>query len=105
MADNRIAYNTIEEVKTIIERSTSEINDTFRSMSNNIAEEYAASGGAALSGSAGAAIASAWAYLASKLVPPMKENLEVLTMQKLTNWGAEFGITEDQINQLFGKEM
>ena len=102
MADNIVAYNTIEEVKTIIERSTSEINDTFRSMSNNIAEDYASSGGAALSGSAGGAIASAWDNLAGEVVPPMQKSLEELTKVKLANWGKEFGITEEQINQLFG---
>lgn len=102
MSDNIVAYNTIEQAKTIIERSTTEINNTFKNMSNNIAEDYAASGGAALSGEAGAAIARAWDNFAGEVVPPMQDNLENLTKVKLSEWGRKFGVTEQQINNIFG---
>ncbi len=103
MGDNIVAYQTINEVKTIIERSTEEINKTFKSMSDNIAEEYASSGGGALSGSAGAAIARAWENLAAEAVPPMRVELEKLTKEKLAEWAIRFGITEQDINQIFGQ--
>ena len=99
--DQTVAYNIIQEAKTIIMNSTTDIENTFRRMSTNISQDYAAEGGAALSGKAGQAIANAWSDLAYTATPQIKNELTVLTDKKLTEWGSQFGIAEDTIAQLF----
>lgn len=99
MADNTVAYSVIEQAKTIIMNSTTEIENTFRRMSSNISEDYASVSGGALSGEAGQAIANAWNELANKVTPEIKSKLNNLTDVKLTEWGRQFDLTEKDITQ------
>ena len=99
MADNTVEYSVIEQAKTIIMNSTTEIESTFRRMSSNILEEYASVSGGALSGEAGQALADAWSTLAKKMTPEIKSKLNNLTDVKLTEWGRQFNLTEKDITQ------
>ena len=99
MADNIVEYTAIEQAKTIIIRSTTEIENLFKTMSSNISENYSSQGGAALSGAAGSAIANAWTNFSNSALPPLRSKLTELTDTKLTEWGRQFDLTEEQITQ------
>lgn len=99
--DQTVAYGIISEAKGIIMKSTNDIEQTFKNMSSNISTGYGSEDATALSGKAGAAVATAWSDLADREVPLMRNELTTLTEKKLYEWGNQYGITEDKISQLF----
>ncbi len=97
MADNTISYTAIQRAKSIISKSTDDIEEKAKSMNANIDENYAKEGGNALSGDAAAALAAAWSDFSTTTFPPLENKLIELTNDKLAPWEEMFKASEQKI--------